>query len=146
PVDAFSWSPLDVEFVIQELGHRMDAQSRDNPIQGGTDGSSRGTHLGNSRDRQLAMILSLHLSDRDTELVPQPITDAAHDLPLVLQTTRLPNQQPHTQRANNHQCRSGFLARRCRGVRLESLTYFSSLRCTCSMRYASMTSSTLMSS
>lgn len=63
--------------------------------------SFRSSH-GKTQHHQLALILGIDFGRGDIEAIPEPIQDAADDLPLVLQTAGLPQQQANPERTDEH--------------------------------------------
>src|SRR5262245_62736120 len=82
---------LHVEVVAHQLGHRVAPQRLDDLLQGGADMAGLVAHHRESQDRHLAVVQRPDLGHRHVEPVAQPVLDAAHHLPLVLEGPRLPD-------------------------------------------------------
>src|SRR6516162_5614339 len=93
---------LDVDLMIDELGNRVAAERSQDFIKHAADVVSFITHHRDPEDHKLPVVQRLYLRYRHVEAMAQAIFDAAYHLPLVFETTRLPQQEPHAQGTDYH--------------------------------------------
>src|SRR5262245_8812487 len=93
---------LDVDLMIDEFGNRVASERSQDFIKHTAYVVSFITHHCDPEDHKLPVVQRLYLRYRNIEAMAQPILNAAHHLPLVLETTRLPQQESHAQRADYH--------------------------------------------
>src|SRR5262245_33495750 len=93
---------LYIQFVVDHLGHRMTPQGFDNLLQRRAHVVALVAHHSNAEHGHLPVVLSIDFGHGDVKTVPQPILDAPHHLALVLQAPRLPQEQPHAERTDDH--------------------------------------------
>jgi hypothetical protein len=93
---------LYVHLMVEQLGHRVAAQRFDDFAQDGLHVVRPVADHGDAEDGKPAILLGLDLSHGYVEVIPQPVLDTLHHLPLVFQGATLAEQQAQTEGADYH--------------------------------------------